>query len=101
MIRRAIYFGLFLDWTYLGAVPINRNAQISRRESYKDYVINIIKESNNSWKAKVTRKDGALIRVKYGDAPVSSITTGARYSEEDALDEAKNMIDGGGMDNPA
>jgi len=69
---------------------------MSRRESYKDYVINIIKESNNSWKAKVTRKDGALIRVKYGDAPVSSITTGARYSEEDALDEAKNMIDGGG-----
>jgi hypothetical protein len=51
-----------------------------------------------SWKAKVTRKDGALIRVKYGDGPVSSITTGARYSEKDALHEAKSMIDGGGMD---
>ena len=74
---------------------------MSRRESYKDYVIDIIKDSNNSWKAKVARKDGALIRLKYGDRPVSSITASARYSEEDALDEAKSMIDGGGMDNPA
>ena len=41
-----------------------------RRESYKEYVIDIIKVSNNSWKAKVTRKDGALIKLKYGDAPI-------------------------------
>jgi hypothetical protein len=71
---------------------------MSRRESYNDYVIDIIKEYNNSWKAKVTRKDGALIKLKYGDAPVSSITTASRYSETDAFDEAKGMIDGGGMD---
>ena len=71
------------------------------RETYKDYVIGIIQESENSWKAKVMRKNGAQIRLKYGDGPVSSITTGARHSEEDALDEAKSMIDGGGMDNPA
>ena len=69
-----------------------------RREFYKEYVIDIIKVSNNSWKAKVTRKDGALIKLKYGDAPVQSITTATRYSEIDALDEAKSMIDGGGMD---
>jgi hypothetical protein len=68
------------------------------RESYKDYVIEIIKASNNSWKAKVTRKDRTLIKLKYGDSPVPSITTAARYSETDALDEAKDMIDGGGMD---
>jgi hypothetical protein len=68
------------------------------RETYKDYVIGIIQESENSWKAKVTRKNGALIRLKYGDGPISSITTGARHSEEDALDEGKGMIDGGGMD---
>jgi hypothetical protein len=68
------------------------------REIYKDYVIGIIQESENSWKAKVMRKNGALIRLKYGAGPVSSITTGARHSEEDALDEAKGMIDGGGMD---
>ena len=68
------------------------------RESYKDYVIGTIQESENSWTAKVTRKDGALIRLKYGDGPVSSITAGARHSETDALDEAKHMIDGGGMD---
>jgi hypothetical protein len=74
---------------------------MSRRESYKDYVIDMIKEAENSWKAKVARKDGALIRLKYGDKPVSSITASTRYSEEDALDEAKSMIDGGGMDNPA
>jgi hypothetical protein len=43
-------------------------------------------------------QDGALIRVKYGDGPVSSITIGARCSEKDALHEAKSMIDGGGMD---
>jgi hypothetical protein len=30
------------------------------RETYKDYVIGIIQESENSWKAKVTRKNGAL-----------------------------------------
>jgi hypothetical protein len=71
------------------------------RESHKDYVIEIIRKSENSWKAKVTRKDGSLLRVKYGDGPVSSITTGARYSEKDALDEAKSMIDGGGIDAPA
>ena len=64
-------------------------------------MIEIIRESNASWKAEVTRKDGALIRLKYGDRPVSSIIASARYSEEDALDEAKGMIDGGGMDNPA
>jgi hypothetical protein len=65
-----------------GAVPINRNAQMSRRAAYKDYVIDIIRESNDSWKAKVTRMDGALIRLKYGDRTVSSITASARYSEE-------------------
>jgi hypothetical protein len=43
-------------------------------------------------------QDGALIGVKYGDGPVSSITIGARCSEKDALHEAKSMIDGGGMD---
>ncbi len=74
---------------------------MSRRESYKDYVIDIIKVSNNSWKAKVTRKDGAMIRLKYGDEPVPSITVSARYSETDILVDAKHMIDGGGMDNPA
>jgi hypothetical protein len=68
------------------------------RESYKDYEIGTIQESENTWKAKVMRKDGALIRLKYGDEPVSSITTSARYSEEDALDEATSMIDGVGMD---
>jgi hypothetical protein len=68
------------------------------RETYKNFLIGIIQESQNSWKAKVTRKNGALIRFKYGAGPVSSITTGARHSEEDALDEAKGMIDGGGMD---
>jgi hypothetical protein len=50
------------------------------RESYKDYVIGTIQESENSWTAKVTRKDGALIRLKYGDGPVSSITAGARLA---------------------
>ena len=69
-----------------------------RREFYKEYVIDIIKVSNNSWKTKVTRKDAAMIKLKYGDAPVQSITTAARYNETDALDEAKSMIDGGGMD---
>ena len=68
------------------------------RELYKDYVINIIQISNDSWKATVMRKDGALIRIKYGDGPVPSITTATRYSQTDALDEAKHMIDGGGMD---
>jgi hypothetical protein len=69
------------------------------RETYKDYVIEITRETpKDSWKAKVTRKDGALIRVKYGDVPVSSVTTATRYSEQDALDEARSMIDGGGMD---
>ena len=48
---------------------------MSRREAYKDYVIDIIRESNDSWKTKVTRMDGALIRLKYGDGPLSSITT--------------------------
>jgi hypothetical protein len=68
------------------------------RETYINFLIGIIQESENSGKAKVTRKNGALIRLKYGAGPVSSITTGARHSEEDALDEAKGMIDGGGMD---
>ena len=68
------------------------------RETYKNFLIGIIQESENSWKAKIARKDGNSIRLKYGDGPVSSITTGARHSEEDALDEAKGMIDGGGMD---
>jgi hypothetical protein len=44
---------------------------MSRREAHKDYVIDIIRESNDSWKTKVTRMDGALIRLKYGDRPVS------------------------------
>jgi hypothetical protein len=68
------------------------------RETYINFLIGIIQESENSGMAKVTRKNGALIRLKYGAGPVSSITTGARHSEEDALDEAKGMIDGGGMD---
>jgi hypothetical protein len=68
------------------------------RESYKDYEIGIIQESENSWKAKIARKDGNSIRLKYGDGPVSSITTGARHSEKDAFDEAKSTIDGGRMD---
>ena len=68
------------------------------RKLYKDYVIGIIQETENSWKAKVTRKNGGLIRLKYGDGPVSSIATGARYGEKEALDEAKRMIDRGGMD---
>ena len=68
------------------------------REIYKDYVIGIIQESENSWKAKVMRKNGALIRLKSANGPISSITTGARHSAEDALDEAKGMIDRGGMD---
>jgi hypothetical protein len=73
---------------------------MSRRASYKAYVIEIIRKSDNSWKAKVTRQDGHLIRVRYGNGPVPSITTSTRYSEDDALDEAKRMIDGGGMDAP-
>jgi hypothetical protein len=56
-----------------------------------------IQESENSWKAKIARKDGNSIRLKYGDGPVSSITTGARHSEKDAFDEAKSTIDGGRM----
>ena len=47
-----------------------REQKMSRRESHKDYVIEIIRESYASWKAKVTRKDGAPIRLKYGDRPV-------------------------------
>jgi len=39
---------------------------MSRGEAYKDYVIDIIRESNDSWKAKVTCEDGALNRLKYG-----------------------------------
>jgi hypothetical protein len=70
---------------------------MSQRESYKGYVIEIIKQADNSWKAKVSRADGNLIKVEYGNGPVPSITTSARYSEEDALTEAKRMIDGGGM----
>ena len=33
-----------------------------RREFYKEYVIDIIKVSNNSWKTKVTRKTGRTYR---------------------------------------
>jgi hypothetical protein len=68
------------------------------QETHKDYVIDIVKRSENSWKAKVTRKDGALIRIKYGDGPALSITAAGRSSALDALDEAKSMIDGGGID---
>jgi hypothetical protein len=71
-----------------------------RREPHNGYMIEIIKVADNSWKAKVTRQDGHLIRVRYGNGPVPSITTSARYSKDDALDEAKRMIDGGGMDAP-
>jgi hypothetical protein len=74
---------------------------MSRRETYKGYVIEIIKQVDNSWKATVTREDGNLIKVKYGSGPVPSITTSARYSEQDAFDEGQGMIDGGGMDAPA
>ena len=68
------------------------------RESYKDYEIGTTQESENSWKTKIARKDGNSIRLKYGDGPLSSITTGARHSEKDAFDEAKSTIDGGRMD---
>ena len=71
---------------------------MSRREPYKRYVIELTRESENSWKATVTREDGNLIKVAFGTGPVPSITTSPRYSEEDALDEAKRMIDGGGID---
>jgi hypothetical protein len=42
---------------------------MSRREAYKDYVIDIIRESNDFWKAKVTR----MVRIIDIDATVCSV----------------------------
>ena len=48
---------------------------MSRREAYKDYVIDIIRESNDSWKAKVTRLDRAQPQVR---GPTGLINYGKR-----------------------
>jgi hypothetical protein len=73
---------------------------MSRRESYKDYVIEISEAANNCWKAKITRKDGRLIQVKHGSPGEEqlAVANNPRHSEEEALAEAKRMIDAGGMD---
>jgi len=73
---------------------------MSRQESYKDYVIEISEAANHCWEAKITRKDGRLIRIKHGSDGEErpSITDNPRLSEDAALDQAKRMIDGGGMD---
>lgn len=73
---------------------------MARREFYKHYVIEIIKVPNDCWQTTITRQDGNSIKIMlaHPGEEQSSITNQPRHSEEEALEEAKRMIDAGGMD---
>jgi hypothetical protein len=67
--------------------------------SYKDYVIEILETSPNRWRARVRRHDGENIKISVPEKEVESITTSGMESltTDDAVQLAKGMIDGGGM----
>ncbi len=69
------------------------------RQDYKGYSIEAFEDAPGRWFAMIKRLDGRLIRVVAGTGePRTSITTSAaRYSAADALQEAREAIDGGGM----
>jgi ribosomal protein L25 (general stress protein Ctc) len=62
---------------------------VVRTETYKLYIIEIIRTHDNHWQARVARSDGQPIRVLYGPKDdVPSITTNAQYTEQGAIEES-------------
>jgi hypothetical protein len=70
-----------------------------RAMRYKDYVIEILETSPKRWRALVRRLDGQKIKIFVPEKEVESITTSGMESltADDAVQLAKEMIDGGGM----
>jgi hypothetical protein len=66
---------------------------------YKAYSIIAFEEQPGRWFAKIERLDGRPIkRIGVVGAKESITTPAARYSAEDAIEFAKEAIDGGGID---
>jgi hypothetical protein len=67
---------------------------------YKDFRIEPFQTTSGGWRAKITRLDGQKIKVAVpAGNEHDSITTGGMesLSAEAAIDEAKRLIDCGGM----
>jgi hypothetical protein len=66
---------------------------------YKGYVIEPFESSPGRWRARVRRVDGRMIDIPVTGNSVESIETGGMegFSANAAINVAKEMIDGGGM----
>jgi len=64
---------------------------------YKDYAIEAYDTHHTGWKAKITRLDGRKIKTFPNDDECDFIETRIYEKPEDAVIEAKSLIDGGGM----
>lgn len=66
---------------------------------YKDYLIEPLETSPGRWRARMRRADGRKIKVHITGNEVDSLTTSGMesFSIDDAVQLAKEAIDGGGM----
>jgi hypothetical protein len=71
---------------------------MARLMQYGDYIITTHQEKPGQWKAHVRRADGKEITTEpYGPSCLQYLSTKTYFSEKGATEEAKAMIDGGGM----
>lgn len=66
---------------------------------YKDYSIEALETSRGRWRARIRRRDGQTIKILIdGDETESFMIGGMEsFTAEAAVDEAKKLIDGGGI----
>lgn len=65
--------------------------------NYGNYSIEVYDTHHTGWKAKITRRDGQPIKTFPDDREHPYIETNTHEKPEDALADAKKLIDGGGM----
>ena len=66
---------------------------------YKDYSIAALETSRGRWRARIQRRDGQTIKILIdGDETESFMIGGMEsFTADSAVDEAKKLIDGGGI----
>ena len=66
---------------------------------YKDYSIEALETSRGRWRARIRRLNGQTIKILIdGDETESFMMSGMEsFTADAAVDEAKRLIDGGGI----
>ena len=66
---------------------------------YKDYSIEALETSRGRWHARIRRLDGQTIKILIDGDETGSFMIGGMvsFTADAAVDEAKKLIDGGGI----